>query len=305
MANIIHSKFKKMKNIILFSWITVLSLVILNKNSAQYSDIGIGLGMTTYWGDLNSPSFTKNLFKNSGLGIQLHGRYMLGKRLGARASFVYGTFKGADSNSDLQWQLQRNLSFKSSIKELAVMGELYLLGFDTEPGARFFAPYLTAGIAAFWFDPKTIYQGREVYLQPLGTEGQGLPGRPGYYKLNSFSIPFGVGSKFILTETINIGLEVVIRRSFTDYIDDVSTIYINHGELSEARGPLTANLSNRMNEYLGQEEAIQLPTGSQRGGAEVDDYYIMTMVTLNFMFTDHKGKRRFARGNKVECPTFR
>jgi opacity protein-like surface antigen len=294
-----------MKNIILFIWITVFSLFVLNKNSAQYSDIGIGLGAATYWGDLNAPSFTSNLFNNSGLAIQLHGRYMLGKRLGARASFVYGRFRGEDRHSDLQWQLQRNLSFKSSIKELAVMGELYILSFDTEPGSRFFAPYLTAGIAAFWFDPKTTYQGREVRLQPLGTEGQGLPGRPDKYKLNGFSIPFGVGSKFILTETINLGVEVVIRRSFTDYIDDLSTVYTNYDELNELSGTLTANLANRMNEYLGQEEPIRLPTGSQRGGAKVDDYYIMTMVTLNFMFTDGKGKRRFAKSNKVVCPTFK
>lgn len=295
-----------MKHIILFLGIILCSLIFINKNNAQYSDIGLGLGMTTYWGDLNSPSFTTNLFKNSGLGVQIHGRYMLGKRLGARASFVYGSFRGNDSNSDQEWQLQRNLSFKSSITELALMGELYILGFSTEPGARFFAPYLTAGIAAFWFDPKTIYQGREIYLQPLGTEGQGLPGRPERYKLNSFSIPFGIGAKFILTETINLGVEVVARRSFTDYIDDVSTIYINYDEHSEARGSsLSADLANRMNEYLGQDEPVQLATGSQRGGAKVDDYYIMTMVTLNFMFTDGKGKRRFAKGNKVECPTFK
>ncbi len=293
-----------MKSITLLVWITIFSIFVLNKNSAQYSDIGIGIGATTYWGDLNAPSFTTNLYRNSGLGVQIHGRYMLGHRLGLRGTFTYGTFKGNDKYSDLEWQLQRNLSFKSSIKELALMGELYLLGFDTEPGARFFAPYLTAGIAAFRFDPTTIFQGREVRLQPLGTEGQGTLGRPKKYNLNSLSIPFGLGAKFILTETINLGFEVVIRRSFTDYIDDISTIYINYDELSESAGTLSAQLSNRFNEYLGQPDPVRVPTGSQRGGARVDDYYVMSMVTLNFMFTDHKGKRRFARGNKVICPTF-
>jgi hypothetical protein len=295
-----------MKSILFITWISIFTLLCVSKNNAQYSDIGIGIGLATYWGDLNGPSFTKNLFKNSGPGLQVHGRYMLGHRLGLRGSFIYGTFKGNDANSSLEWQKQRNLSFKSSIMELAVMGELYILPFNTTPGSRMFAPYLTAGVAAFWFDPSAIYQGNEIRLQPLGTEGQGLPGRPDKYKLNALSIPFGVGAKFILTETLNIGFEVVIRRSFTDYIDDVSTVYINYDEHSEARGSsLPANLANRMNEYLGQTAPVQVPTGSQRGGAKVDDYYVMTMFTLNFMFTDGKGKRRFGKSNKVVCPTFK
>ena len=83
-----------------------------------------------------------------------------------------------------------------------------------------------------------------------------------------------------------------------------STIYINYDDLNAANGTLAANLGNRMNEYFGQVEPVQLPTGSQRGGAKVDDYYLMTMVSFNFMFTDWKGKRVLGKSNKVTCPTF-
>lgn len=293
-----------MKNKLMVYWTFLIVLCFNNKNNAQYSDLGVGLGMTTYWGDMNVPTFATNYFGNSGLGFQAHGRYMKGNRMAFRGSFIYGRINGNDSRSNQDWQLQRNLNFRSSLTELAVMGELYILPFNTEPGSNFFAPYLTAGVAAFWFDPKTTYQGREVRLQPLGTEGQGMPGRPGKYARNSFSLPFGLGAKFILTETINLGFEVVVRRTFTDYIDDLSSIYINYDDINRSNGTLAANLSNRINEYFGQPEPLNLPTGSIRGGEKVDDYYVTTMLTLNFVFTDSKGKNRMG-GNQVVCPSFR
>ncbi len=292
-----------MKNIFQAASIVLLSLIWINKNNAQYSEFGIGLGFSTYWGDLNGPSFGTNIRKNSGLALQLSARKMFNKHLGLRGSFSIGSIKGSDSNSSLDWQQLRNLSFKSSILELAAMGEFYIFGFDTEPGSSVFCPYLTVGIAGFRFDPKTIYRGNEIRLQPLGTEGQGMNGFGEKYSLYNLSIPFGAGAKFILTETLNIGLDVIVRRSFTDYIDDVSRSYVNYDDLNAGNGSLAANVANRMNEFLGQEEPVQLPTGDQRGGAKVKDYYIFSMVTINFMLTDSRGKKRFGK-SKVFCPTF-
>ena len=293
-----------MKNVLSGLILAVVLIVNPVKNYAQYSDFGLGIGFTTYWGDLNVPSFTTNLIHNSGLAIEAHGRIMRGERLGLKASFLYGTVQGNDARSDVEWQLQRNLNFSSYIAELGLMGEFYILPFSTQPGRFFFAPYLTAGVSAFWFNPTTIYQGREIKLQPLGTEGQGMVGRPDKYRLNNIAIPFGVGAKFILTEGINLGIEVVFRRSFTDYIDDVSTTYVNYDDLSRSNGILSARLSNRMNEYLGQDEPVLVPTGAQRGGANVPDYYIGTLVTLNIVLTDSYGKKKLG-GNKVYCPTFK
>jgi len=292
-----------MKYILQVAMATIFSLFLTDKNNAQYSEFGVGLGISTYWGDLNGSSFSTNLTKNSGMAIQVNARKLFGKNIGAKASFSYGTVKGNDANSSLDWQQLRNLSFKSSLTELALMGEFYIFGFDPEPGNSVFLPYLTAGIAGFRFDPKATYRGSEYRLQPLGTEGQGMAGFANKYGLYNLSIPFGAGAKFILTETINIGLDVIIRRSFSDYLDDVSTNYVNYDDLNAGNGTLAANLGNRMNEFLGQNEPEQLPTGSQRGGANVDDYYIFTMVSVNFMLTDGKGKKRFGR-SKISCPTF-
>lgn len=296
-------KIKKMKNILQVVMTILFSLFFINKNNAQYSEFGVGLGFSTYWGDLNGPSFGTNLTKNSGLTLQLNGRKLFSKNVGIRASFSFGNVKGNDANSTIDWQQIRNLSFKSSLVELAVMGEFYIFGFDTEPGSSIFSPYFTAGLAGFRFNPKTVYRGNEYSLQPLGTEGQGMPGFRDKYSLYNISIPFGGGAKIILSETMNIGIEMIIRRSFTDYLDDVSTNYVNYDDLNAGNGTLAANLGNRMNEFLGQAEPVQLPTGDQRGGAKVKDYYFFSMVSFNFMLTDSKGKKRFGR-SKVNCPSF-
>ncbi len=293
-----------MKSFLPIVLIVLLKLLVVNKNNAQYSELGVGLGISTYWGDLNGPSFSTNLFKNSGLALQLSYRQMFGKNIGVRGAFSIGTFKGDDANSSIDWQKLRNLNFKSPITELAVMGEYYFFGFDTDPGSSIFSPFITVGIAGFKFDPKTTYQGNEIRLQPLGTEGQGMPGFGDKYGLYSFSIPFGAGAKLILSESLNLSFEVILRKSFTDYIDDLSTNYVNYDDLRASNGALSANLSNRMNEYLGQSEPVQLATGSQRGGAKVNDYYAFTMFTINFMINDSKGRRRFGRSGKVICPTF-
>ncbi|MBC7885449.1 MAG: outer membrane beta-barrel protein [Saprospiraceae bacterium] len=290
-----------MKNFTFCILILAFSLFICNKNSAQYTEVGVGLGFSTYWGDLNGQSFSKNVIKNSGLAIQLSARKIIKKYIGVKGSFSYGSMKGDDANSSRDWQKLRNLNFKSSIMELALTGEFYLFGYDTEPGSSVFSPYLTAGIAAFRFDPKTIYQGNEVRLQPLGTEGQGMTGFKNKYSLYSFSIPFGAGAKFLISDKVNVSIDVIIRRAFTDYLDDVSSKYVNYDDLNAGNGTLAANLGNRMNEYLGQSEPVQLQTGTQRGGAIVNDYYIMSFVSMNIMLND--GSRNFGSG-KIICPKF-
>ncbi len=295
---------RKMKSIFISCCIAAFSLCVVSKNNAQYSEFGIGLGFTTYWGDLNAPSFTTNMTKQSGLALQLSARKMYGRNLGARLSFGYGTVKGNDANSSQDWQKLRNLSFKSPIIDLAIAGEYYIFGFNPEAGESVFAPYITAGLAGFRFNPKTIYQGNEIKLQPLGTEGQGMPGFDNKYSLYNIGLLFGGGAKIIFTENLNLGLEMVMRRTLTDYLDDISDKYVNYDDLSAGNGALAASLGNRMNEYLGQVQPVQLPTGSQRGGAKVKDYYIFSMVSLNFVIDNNRGKRIFGRGNKVICPKF-
>jgi hypothetical protein len=256
----------------------------------------------TYWGDLNSPNFPTNIIKNSGIAAQISYRRFFKKRYAVRGSFAFGSLKGADRNSTLEWQKLRNLDFHSSIQDVSLMAEYYVFGFDTDVGSSIFTPYLAVGISAFRFNPKTYYQGNEIRLQPLGTEGQGLPGFDPKYKLISFGMPMGGGGRIFLNEKVTLGAEIIMRWTATDYIDDISGYYVTYDDLRAGNGALSANLSNRMNEFLGQEEPVVLSTGSQRGGPSVNDFYFVSTISVNVLFENRKkGSKR----KGLSCPSFK
>lgn len=274
-----------------------------NDCSAQYTELGFGAGMTHYWGDLNAPDFPTN-FSNGRFAVQLSARYIYKKYFGLRGNFVLGRLYGDDRKSKLEWQKQRNLNFKSPLVELGVLGEFYIFGYETFEGASIFSPYLTVGLSVFRFDPSTKFQGNTVRLQPLGTEGQGMPGFRDKYSLISLAIPMGAGAKFKVSERMNISAEVVGRRTFTDFVDDVSGSYVSYEDMvgPGGNGTLAARLGNRMNEYFGQEEPIDLPTGTQRGGQKVRDYYFISTISVNLMLSDGKSLR--SASGKLKCPKF-
>jgi hypothetical protein len=264
---------------------------------AQKLEVGFGIGTSTYWGDLNSTDFTTNL-KNSGLAVEVSGRAIYSRYLGVRLNLAYGNVNGNDNRATNLWQRERNLSFKSHIIEFAALGEFYFFEYDEE---SVFVPYMTAGLSVFHFDPRTKLNGVEYRLQPLGTDGQRLSGYGNPYSLIRSSLLFGAGGKIKLTEKLNLSLDLIARRAFTDYLDDVSTNYVNFNEFLSNGQVLTANLANRMHEFRGSNELMNLPTGSQRGGAKVKDYYFFTMVGINFTVGDgFKSKS----GYKPNCPKF-
>lgn len=128
----------------------------------------------------------------------------------------------------------RNQNFRSNISEVSLSAELYptYMFIDwpakENPPPRT-APYLLGGIGYFSFNPQTRVGNRYVDLQPLHTEGQGFEEYPDRknYKLNQFNIPIGVGLKYELSPLMNIRGEFVYRKLFTDYLDDLSTTYID------------------------------------------------------------------------------
>ena len=287
-----------MKNLLL---IFVISVLGLSKMNGQYLEYGLGIGASVYWGDMNTPDFGTNL-GNSNLSIQGMAKLNFSEYFAMKANLLVGSLSGDDSRSFVDWQKQRNLDFNSSLLEFSVLGEFHVFGYNFGADNPL-SPYVTAGLGVFHFNPKTTFQGNEVELQPLGTEGQGLPGFGEKYSKVALAIPFGAGAKLQLTNTVNISLDILARKTFTDYIDDVSTNYVAFDELAAGNGLLAAQLGNRIGEFFGQEEPVSLPTGQQRGGAGIDDYYITAMFTITFKLNRNLqmfGKHR----HRTDCPSF-
>ncbi len=282
---------------LIFLFVTFFTLSF--NSSAQYYEFGGGLGATLYYGDLNAPDLSTNL-SNSQFSGQLMLRYVANKNIAFRANLTIGKLLGDDRKSRLEFQQIRNLRFTSILIEGALMGEYYLFGYDAKAGTQMFSPYATVGLGLVYFNPKTDLDGETYELQPLGTEGQGLPGLGSKYSKVALAIPFGGGVKFKINDKYNFGVEVLARRTFTDYMDDVSSNYANTDDLLAANGALSAALSDRRGEGQGLPQ-FNTP-GAQRGGAEVDDYYftIMFNLTANLesIFGFGKGK------SSMDCPRF-
>lgn len=250
------------------------------KKSAEF---GVFLGGSYYIGDLNPLGHFNQFTKPAG-GIVF--RYNFNPRLAARANAFFGTIEGDDSFSNSAAQQQRNLHFRSNIYELSAQLEFNFLDFLIGDDTKGFSPYVFGGLAGFKFNPQVKINDDMVDLQPLGTEGQGLPNgaTKRKYKLTEMSIPFGVGVKANLSKNIGISIEWGMRKTYTDYLDDVSRRYYDPAILAAKRGPMTAQLSDPS---IGTDPNYS-NVGKQRGNPTTNDWYSFAGIALTVKFREKR-----------------
>ncbi|MGE5354811.1 MAG: DUF6089 family protein [Deltaproteobacteria bacterium] len=271
----------------------ILFVSISQFSYSQQSELGIGLGVCTYYGDLG-----RDNLKSIHPAFQVFYNYRFNAFLNTRLSFGMGTISGNDSYSTNAGQNQRNLSFRSNVNEFAGVLEFNYGGIGKN-----IIPYFYAGVNAFLFNPKTLYNGEWVYLRELGTEGQGSVHHPDKikYSLLESSIVFGAGVKIAVTAHLAFSIDLGWRRTNTDYIDDVGGEYINYNELLRSNGELAAKLSDRTPEYLGITEHMNRETGAQRGGNSSGDYYVMSFLNVLYNLN---GTYAVKNAKSVKCPKF-
>jgi Outer membrane protein beta-barrel domain len=231
----------------------------------RHSDIYFGIGTANYYGDLAPitrplQSTIQNINWNLSIGFTRH----FSPHFSGNVSLIWARLSGDDNKFEgivgVEQLFMRNAHFRNDVQELAVMGQYNLIAearsFRNRPK---FIPYLFAGIALFHHNPEAKvpidYAGSEaspgdwVSLQPLRTEGQGLPGYTDQpYSLISVSIPFGFGVKYKLNKKLDLGFETGFRYTYSDYLDDVGGEYADKGDLSSQISNLSATLGHRENE---------------------------------------------------------
>ncbi len=255
----------------------LLLLTVSTGATAQIHEFGVWGGITNYFGDLN----TKTSFKYVRPGAGAFYRYNIKYRGAWKTSINWGIAEFKDSETKTDWNLQRNLSFKTNIFDLTSVIEFNFLKYDKESKKHWFTPYLGTGITLLFFNPKAEYKGKWYYLQPLGTEGQNDPSYSGVkkYRLFTFAIPIVGGFKFSFKRNWNIAIEAGVRKTFTDYLDDVSGKYPSYASLPGGSTGLAAALSDRSGENGG--EKIGKP-GYQRGQSPKKDDYLMGGITISY-----------------------
>jgi hypothetical protein len=281
-----------MRKMLFLTGIVLLSLAsfrVLGQENAivQEGEVGFSLGAAHYFGDLN-PDVHLNRPK---IAAGIFFRKQFGNYVALRVAGNFAQLGYSDIyNKQNEFMLRRNLSFNTNIYELAVQGDFNFFKFV--PGSEYdrFTPYITFGMGVFNYDPYAYYQGKKVYLRPLGTEGQGsavYPGRKAYGSM-AVCFPLGVGVKYSLNSRMNLGFEVVYRFTTTDYIDDVSTTYAPDAQphfLPDGSPTVWYALQDRSYETGASSIGIK---GRQRGWSNQKDSYVLAQFMLTFNLTSYK-----------------
>ncbi len=276
------------------------------RQAKQYNTVAVHLNAMNYFGDLvPKPAFTSFRFgaTRPNLGVSFTHRFV--PRLSGRVGLSYGRITGDDQKSADKndnegiYRYNRNLRFRSDIVELSAIGVIDLFeNRGTYLKRRDFSPYIFLGVAGFYHNPKAANQaGDFVALQPLGTEGQFSSNKNDYpspYKRLQVSIPFGVGVNYKLSRQFSLGYEIGWRKTFTDYLDDVSGKYADQAELQNDQARYFADRSDQsfnnplnpdgtQNPNFGRFNGAYGNKGSQRGTNNEKDWYIVSGFNLSYI----------------------
>ncbi len=258
----------------------VLLLTISSPINAQYYELGVFGGFSNYQGDLAPFAFNP---AETHLASGIFAKYNFNKFFAVKASYYSGALSGNDNLYDQPFRFKRNLHFETSINEVALMGEMNITGFQPHRHKNLLSPYIFAGIGLFHFNPKAYFEGNWVELQPLGTEGQGTSAYPERkpYALTQINMPLGIGFKGNIPRNWNIGIELGWRKTFTDYIDDVSNTYVAKEILIAENGALSWELSNRSDEINNGVELLK-DDNYLRGDPTDKDWFFFTGFIVSY-----------------------
>lgn len=255
---------------------TVNAQTLLGKN-----EIGVTIGGMNYIGDLNNQS----MFGKVNLAFGGLYRFNFDERWSLRLDVDYGHIEGGNPD----YIERRNLSFHSFLMEGSLRMEFNFFPFSLRDDHFVWTPYIFAGIGFFTYNPQAYYTDPITHvsdwydLQPLCTEGQGTALAPDNapYTLMQLSMPFGVGVKYHPSKSITLSAEYGFRKTWTDYLDDVSTVYVDNQQLKDIMGDVAAGLADRSSEV---EAGYVNAAGIKRGDDSLDDWfaYFSACVTVKF-----------------------
>jgi opacity protein-like surface antigen len=241
----------------------ILSIFLCANASAQRWSLGLGTGFSQYIGDIRDESAATMLRPTAAVGFH----YKTAGRLHWSFNGTVTSLKAEDANTDNK---ARGLSFNTTLAEVSVLARV-----DLRKGKRI-TPYLTAGTALFFVDPwAEAANGDKVKLYPLSTGGQGLSQYPDVkdHSKANLALPFGGGFDFALAKGMHLEFDVILRKTFTDYIDDLGSIYPDRAALTSARGAQAVT-------YAWRGTGAYPAAGSARGDADDKDWYSSFNIRL-------------------------
>lgn len=308
--------------------VLLLTLIIFTSRSNSQSittgdgkwEIGLGFGPMFFLGDLGGTAgygkpFIKDLdFPLTTLSKNIYVEMYPAEWLGFRLAFNHGRLEGDDKEAPNKGgaevdRLERNLSFRTSVLEGYLAAEIYpTVFFERYDGlAGKFRPYGIIGFGMMKYNPKANLNGKWIELHPLRLEGQGMAEYPEQkeYSLLQKEIPMGFGFKYYIKENMYVGLEILHRQLFTDYIDDVSTGYINPALFDNYLSPADAANAKQLyyrGTYPGAVSRPQDIQSYQRGDPTENDAFFSTILRFGWRLNGDNMMGRQKR--QLRCPVF-
>lgn len=260
---------------IVAAFIVLLFVLIVSESGAQTLEVGLHGGVSYYIGDINPGKQFNQVTPAYGL----IARYNKGTRWSFRASLTATEITGDDGVVGAN--LSRGLAFKTTINDLSAVAEFHFFDYFTGSKRDYVTPFIFAGISVFHFTPRNL---DGTQLRPLGTEGQyandanGERIGPKPYNQFAFSIPFGAGIKYSLGKRVGFAVEWRMHKTYTDFLDDVSTDYYLDG---------TAIDPNIEAQLMSDPTRTHL-AGMQRGDNNTNDWFSYAGVSLTYKFNLQK-----------------
>lgn len=252
--------------------ILLLSCIQSAFGQTPYSSWEMGAfgGESYYLGELNQQHFTTF---NPAFGPFI--RYNYDQRLSVRTGLTIGTLSGDDEKSNNSFNNARNFSFVNQIIEASVIGEFNFFSFSALDAKSYVVtPYFFLGLAYANHNPKAEFNGIQISTVGLASEGN-------QYKRHLFTLPMGMGIKWRLNR-FGLGIQWGIRKTYTDYLDDVSTNFLAQGNSTSSSQVQIANTT-----------AFDNVDNKKRGDDNNTDWYVFTGVSLFVNLTPKQVCRTF------------
>ncbi|MDX2361323.1 MAG: hypothetical protein QNK23_10985 [Crocinitomicaceae bacterium] len=273
--------------------------------SLNKKELMFGIGVTQFLGDLGGRdrigtdySLADVDMNSTGIGGMIGFRYRFHPYWATTTSLNVGLLRGDDALTNEIIRQSRNLHFRSIVVELHQRLELIIWA-NEKFGHRYGLSrhstkmkdhneqfYIFGGIGISYFNPKARdANGAWTALRPLGTEGQGFPGEESKPLPITATIPVGVGFRWGLNRMWRMGIEATYVKTFSDYIDDVSTDYADPTSLS-TEAAYFANRSEQNTSWFGP--------GQQRGDVKQKDayFYVNFIFVRNITYKDYRRQRK-------------
>ena len=262
-------------------------LAFFMQANAQFDDpktleVGPHVGLSYYMGDLN-PTMP---FAMAQLQYGGFVRFNYNNRWTFRFDYSRATVTADDTK--LKWRPERGLNFTSTINDFSLTAEFNFLEYYTGNPKKNVSPYIFGGISVFQYTAFATVGDQLVDLSDYATEGHVDPNAKWYDKMFGktspigVSIPFGMGVKFSLSRHMAATVEWRMQKTFTDYLDDVATVYPEgeHAVYTFEDGS-TYDLTDPTGNYK---------PGQQRGNSSFNDWFGMARISLTWKFNLPDGR---------------